>query len=330
MGSFEGKNYYEILGVAKDADADVIRKAHRDKARKLHPDVNKAADAAAQFAKVQEAYDVLSDPEKRAAYDNFLRYGVRAGGPAGAGGGQQWQGGGFGGFDPADFATIFEQFMGGGRRAGGGARPDVHMDFDFGPGGPRAGRHRAQPRRGRDVRQTISVPFMTAATGGTEKLRLSVDGSSQTIDVRIPPGVESGAKLRLKGQGEDGGATARGDLILTINVVDHSFFRRDGLDVLLDVPITFAEAVQGTTVTLPLLAGRIDLRVPPGAATGQRLRVKGRGIRGRDSTGDFFAVIQIVAPDPKTLTDGDRDFFRDLGARLKNPREALDWSDSTS
>jgi curved DNA-binding protein len=326
------RDYYEILGVDRTASADQIRSAYRKLARKLHPDVNKATDAAKRFSEVQEAYDVLSDPEKRRVYDQYGRADVGASGPRGGG----WDQGGHrtrtnwsnidpGDFDAGDFGSVFEQiFRGqGGSPFGGGAR-------SAGPGV----RNRQTAERGQDVEHTITVSFMTAALGGTEELRFGIDGATSTISVRIPPGIESGAKLRIKGRGRPGGmGGSTGDLILTVDVGQHPYFRRDGLDVLVDVPINIAEAVVGTRVTAPLLSNSskiptVELKVPPGTSSGLRLRVKGKGISdSAGKTGDFYIVVQIAAQPNSELSENGRKLIEQLASELKNPRESTPWAD---
>ncbi len=306
------KDHYQVLGVQRDASADAIRKAYRGLAREYHPDVNKSADASTRFAEVQEAYDVLSDAEKRKAYDRFGHAGVGVGqGPGGFGGGGwsgQYSGDPFG---SSDFSTVFEDLFG----ARGGGRP-------FDGGGPGV----MPPRRGSDLQHALSVTFMTAAMGGSEDVRIGLGSKPQTISVKIPAGVETGAQLRVRGKGAagvDGGPS--GDLRLTVEVGLHPWFRREGLDVLINVPVTIAEATFGTTVTLPLLKGSVDLKIPPGAASGQKLRVKGKGVDdGKGGQGDFYAVIQIVAP--TELTDHGTQLLHDLEPELQNPRDSGPWS----
>lgn len=333
------KDYYELLGVSRTATPEEIRKAYRKLARQYHPDVNKAPDAAERFSEIQEAYDVLSDEEKRQSYDRFGHAGV--GGGAGVHPGAGWGGGAGqrggrtvwtseGGVSGADFTSILEEMFGG-MGAGGGT------PFDVGFGG-RAGRTRVRPpARGQDIEQTITVTFLTAALGGTEHLRVESGGSVSTINVRIPPGIESGAKLRVRGKGAAspfGGPP--GDLILTVQVGRHPYFRREGLDLYVDVPITIAEAVQGATVTVPLLpkAGTkewrsIELKVPPGTASGRKLRVRGQGVTdSKKVTGDYYAVVQIVAPSFDELSDRGKAAIRDLASELQNPRESAPWADN--
>ncbi len=338
----EPRDYYDMLGVSRTATDEQIRKAYRALARKLHPDVNKEPDAARKFAEVQEAYDILTDATKRREYDPFGRAGVGMGGrgPGGAGhsgGGPwsySWSGGpgagsspgspGFGGVEAEDIASIFEQFMGG----GGGMRG---AGVGVGPGAGRARRSRGPvAQRGADIRHTITVPFMTAARGGTESLRITRGGKdAETVEVRIPQGIEPRAKLRLKGQGQPGvqGGEA-GDLILTVEVGSHPQFRREGLDLLLDVAITIVEAALGATVRVPLLDQTADLRIPPGSSSGKMLRMKGKGLHdAQGKVGDFYAVLQIVAPPPDALSAEQADQLRRLGDHLKNPRSGSGWTD---
>jgi DnaJ-class molecular chaperone len=179
-------------------------------------------------------------------------------------------------------------------------------------------------QRGSDVRHDLAVSFMTAALGGTEPVRLRTGtGRTQTISVKIPPGVDSGAQLRIKGKGQPGEPV--GDLLLKIKVGRHPYFRRDGLDVFIDVPVTIAEAVFGTTVTVPLLKGSVEIKVPPRACSGQKLRVKNKGLTdAKDRHGDFYAVVQIVTD--KDLSARGRELLEELAQELKNPRESAPWS----
>jgi DnaJ-class molecular chaperone len=319
------RDYYEVLGVGRNATAEEIRKAYRRLARKYHPDVNTEPDAAQRFAEITEAYDVLSDPERRKTYDQFGHAGVGAGAagfgqgpfrPGGFGGwggsGGGFRGGGASSFDASDIGSIFEEMF--------GARGPSPFST--------AQARRPQPSRGRDLQHKLTVSFLTAARGGRESLRLTVPGSSstQTVDVTIPAGIEHGAKLRIKGKGQPsphGGGT--GDLILTIEVGAHPLFRRDGLDLLVDVPITIAEAGLGTTVSVPLLEGTAQIKVPPGASSGRKLRLKGKGVTdAKGRRGDFLAVLQIVAP--AELSARGRELLQALASELKNPRETGPWT----
>ena len=301
------EDYYEVLGIDRSASADDIRRAYRNLAREYHPDVNKGADAAARFKAISEAYEVLSDEQKRQAYDRFGKAGLGAGGP-GQGGPHAWTTSeSFGGSMPSDFGDLFEQMF-----SGAGGSP-------FGATGTAN-----RPRRGEDTQQTITVSFLTAALGGTETVT-AADGSPQRIEVRIPAGTESGTRLRVRDRGRravPGGPP--GDLIVTVEVGQHPYYTREGLDLSIDVPVTFAEAALGTTLTVPLLKGTVELKVPPGTSSGQRLRVKGQGITDPEGrTGDFYAVVQIVAP--RELSERGRAILEELADELKNPRDPGSW-----
>jgi len=311
------RDYYDVLGVSRGASADDIRKAYRELARKLHPDVNKAPDAAQRFSEVQEAYDVLSDSEKRQAYDQFGAAGVGSTGPEGAHTYTWTSPGGFEGVGAEDFTSIFEEFIGGRARPSG---------FGFRQGRRPSERPSAAAPRA-DVEHAIDISFTKAALGGVEKIRIGRGGETETLEVRISAGIDTGARLRLRGKGHGsamgGGA---GDLILTVRVGSHPYFRREGLNILIDVPITIAEAALGTKVRVPLLKGSAELRVPPGTSSGRMLRIREKGVEdARGRKGDFLAVVQIAAPEH--LDEQDRNALTDMARRLKNPRSEVDWAD---
>ncbi len=292
-----GRDYYDVLGVSRTATTDEIRDAWRGLVRQYHPDVSDAPDAEVRFNEIQEAYDVLSDDTKRSEYDRFGRAG---------GGSRGWPGGGSGGgasVDASQFQDIFEEMFSGG---GGG----------FGQGGFRPG---AEPRaqRGSDLRMTLSITFRTAALGGTEQVKLK-DGTS--IEVKIPAGIEDGGTLRLKGRGGPGmQGGAAGDLLLTVRVGQHPALRRVGLDLFMDVPVNIAEAGLGARVRVTLLDGTIELKIPPGTDSGRKLRVPEQGITdAAGTTGDFYAVVQIVAPE--VSSDEAQSLLRDLAEQLPDPR----------
>ena len=312
----QSKDYYQLLGLDRSATAEQIRKAYRKLARTYHPDVNKSPEASTKFAEVTEAYDVLSDAKKRKSYDRFGHAGVGVGAGGFSPGGWSTNDGPGGNFDAGDFASAFEQYFGasGGSPFGGRVSPTAQP--------------RPAPRRGQDMTHSLSVSFMTAARGGAEQVRVR-DGESgmQTISVKIPPGIEHGAKLRIKGQGHAGSAGGQtGDLILTLTVGKHPYFRREGLDLLIDVPITIVEAALGVAVSVPLLKGSVQIKFPGGASSGQRLRVPEKGLQdAKGRYGDFFAVVQIVAPE--SLSEHWRKQLETLSKELKNPRERSSWAD---
>lgn len=291
------KDYYAVLGVDRAATAEEIRKAYRSLARKYHPDVNKAEDAATKFNEVQEAYDTLCDAEKRRSYDQF---GAAGAGGSGFHGDPRWAQSGFGGGGGGgvDFSEIFGQAFGGGASS------------PFG--------RSQQATKGQDRSMSITVTFMTALKGGVEDIPIG----DSTAELRIPAGIQSGSKLRLKGKGELGmsGGSA-GDLLVTVTVGGHPLYQRKGLDVDIDVDLNIAEASLGTNVTLPLpLGGSVDMSIPKGVSSGTRLRVKGKGCVGsNDKVGDFYAVIHIVAP--ADFDDETEKLLEELKQRLPNPRE---------
>jgi DnaJ-class molecular chaperone len=304
------RDYYDTLGVKRNASEAEIKSAYRKLARQYHPDRNPGdKQAETKFKEVQEAYDILSDKSKRAHYDRFGTAGPRGGfreyegGPGGAE--FQW-GPGPGGFqemDPNQAADLFRQFFG----RGGGA---VDMDSVFGQQ-PRRGRSRGRRAAGaEEVETEVSIPFTTAALGGN--ITLQIDG--RELAVKVPPGVEEGQALRLQGQAPGGG-----DLRLRLRIQPHSFFRREGKNLLLEVPLSLAEAVLGTTVEVPTLDGaRLSVKIPPGTSSGTRLRLRGRGIAG----GDQYIETKIVVP--AATDDRSRQLVEEL-ARLhpQNPRAGL-------
>jgi len=272
------RDFYETLGVKRGASDDDIKKAYRKLARQYHPDRNPGdKQAEVKFKEVQEAYDILSDKDKRTQYDRFGFVGPTSGFGGGAPGGQGTGGfsfQGMEGMDSGEAADIFRRFFGG--NVG-------DMEEMFGGAGLRGRRsRRAAPVQ--DVESEVAVPFQIAALGGT--VALQVDG--RQIDVKVPAGMAEGQALRLQGQAPGGG-----DLKLKVRIAPHPYFRRDGNDLLMDVPLSLSEAVLGTKVDVPTLSGeKLSVRVPPGTSSGARLRLRGQGIKG----GDQYIEIKIVVP----------------------------------
>jgi DnaJ-class molecular chaperone len=304
----EKRDLYAVLGVARDADADTIRKAYRKLARRHHPDVNPGDKAAEErFKEISEAYDVLSDAEKRRNYDEFGEISLQGGFDAEqARRAREAFGARFGG-DPSRGASGFEFTSG--EPFEFGDLDDLLGRFGFG-GARRAG------MRGADVEATLELDFLEAAKGGEKRLALQLVGEdgrprSETLSVRIPPGVADGGRIRLRGKGAPGrGGAPAGDLWARVRVRPHPVFRREGRDVYVDVPVTVAEAVRGAKIEVPTLDGRATVTVPPGSDSGRKLRLRGKGIPdpAGGPPGDLYVVIQIRVPkalDPDGLAHVD-------------------------
>ncbi len=299
---------YSTLGVARGASDKDIKSAYRKLAKELHPDRNKDNPKAAErFSDVTKAYDLLSDKDKRAQFDRgeidsegnpTMPFGM-GGGPGGRA--QSHSAGGFRGFGGAeevDISDIFEGLFGGGSR---GAGP---RGGGFGAG------HRPPPR-GANVQYRLKVPFVDAAARKEQRITLA-DG--KTIDLKLPAGVENGTQMRLKGKGQEGPGGA-GDALVTIEIESHPFFRRDGDDVRLDLPVTLDEAVNGAKIKAPTVEGPVMLTVAPGSGSGRVLRLKGKGFTRKNGTrGDQLVTLQIDLP----LDD------KDLAKRLDGWRDTRD------
>jgi curved DNA-binding protein len=321
-------DYYQTLGVSRGASQEEIEKAYGKLARQYHPDMNPDDKSAKKkFQEVQAAFDVLSDPHKREMYD---RYGssFETMGAGGARGGPAWGAGPDGGFQ-FDFGDLDDlgQFFG--DRFGAGSNVDlgdILNQFRRGPG--RAGRKTTGRRtRGRDVQSEVEIPFTTAVTGG--EIQLDVrrpSGKGGTITVKIPPGIEDGKKMRLRGQGEPApGGGAAGDLLLTVRVAPHPCFQRRGNHLHVRLPVTLSEAALGAKVDVPTPRGTVSLRVPAGTSGGAKLRIKGHGVAAKSGPpGDLLAEVQIVLP--RTLDDASREAIRRLDQHYsEDPRANLRW-----
>lgn len=298
------KDYYDSLGVSRSASEGDIKSAYRKLARQFHPDRNPGDKTAAErFKEIQQAYDVLGDKKKKDQYDQFGPGFEQMG--AGSPGGAQWEtSGGPGGYqniDPAAFQSIFEQMMSGG------------FQGDYNTTGPSPGRKgRGRSRKvPQDVEQEIQVDFLTAAKGGTVDLgRLKVD---------IPAGFPDGKKLRVRGQGENGG-----DLFVIVHIRPHDYFRRDGQNIILDVPLSVAEAGLGCKIDVPTLDGTVTITVPAGTSSGQRLRIRGMGLPAASGKGDQYCEMKIVLP--KNLNARGKQLLEEF-AKLEpqEPRAQLGW-----
>jgi DnaJ-class molecular chaperone len=295
-------DFYETLGVKRDASEDEIKKAYRKLARQYHPDRNPGdKQAERKFKEIQQAYDILGDKKKRGQYDQFGTAGPEAGfsGFGGAAGPTfHWESGDGAGIDPNE---IFSQFFGGmgGMGAGTGRRP-------------RGGRAR-RPEPAERYETEVTIPFLTAALGGSIDLRIN----DRELTVKIPAGIEDGKKLRLQGQAPGGG-----DLSVLIRIPPHPYFRREGNDIILEVPLSLPEAVLGTRIDVPTLDGtRLTVKIPPGTSSGTRLRLRGKGVR----NGHQYIETKVIVPAP--ANDRSRELMEEF-ARLnpQEPRAGMGWS----
>jgi curved DNA-binding protein len=323
------KDYYATLDVKREASADEIKRAYRKLARKYHPDVSKEPDAEARFKEVGEAYEVLKDPEKRAAYDQLganWKAGQEfrpppGGGPGGfyysSSGGGPGAGEQFGGF--SDF---FEALFGRGGMAGGPGMGGAGMGS--GARGPEGFHFRqAGPIRGEDQHARIRIALEDAYRGASRQLELRApDGGTRSIRVAIPKGVTEGQRIRLAGQGLPGlGGGAAGDLFLEVAFEPHRMFEADGRNVLLTLPVTPWEAALGETVGVPTLGGRVDLKIPPGSQSGRRLRLKGRGLPGSPA-GEQIVTLRIDTPPADS--EAARRLYEEMRAKLPfDPRRDM-------
>jgi len=310
----EFKDYYQVMGVTRDATEAQIKQAYRKLARKYHPDVSKEKNAEARFKEVGEAYEVLKNPEKRAAYDR-LGQGPRPG--------EDFR-------PPPDWGAGFE-FGGGGPGATAGGRADYSDFFEslFGAAsGGRQGR-RGSAAENEDHHAKVMLDLDATLQGGSRTLTLRLPqidaegrlvSTERTLNVQIPKGILPGQTIRLAGQGA-GMAGSAGDLYIEIEFQPHALFRVDGRDLYLDLPVAPWEAALGATVKAPTPGGIVDLKIPPGSHAGTKLRLKARGIPAAPP-GDFFVLLQIALPDAND--EPARSAYRALAAALPfNPRASL-------
>lgn len=327
------RDYYEVLGVPRTAKQDEIQRAYRKLARKYHPDVNKAADAEDKFKEINEAYEVLKDPDKRSKYDQ-LGPNWQAGQDfrpppgwesqfdfgRGAGGGRtefRWSGGGGGG----GFSEFFETIFGGQGGFRGGP-------FEGARGGRAGGPVWSQT--GEDQEAVIRISLEDAYFGATKPITLQtqtvtpqgqVSVQEKSYEVKIPAGIISGQKIRLSGQGGEGvGKGPRGDLYLKVEIEPHSIYTLKGRDLYLDLPVAPWEAALGAEIQASTPTGQISLKIPPGTQSGQKLRLRGKGMPNpKGAAGNLYAVVTIRVP--KQLSDRERELFEELGrASQFNPR----------
>ncbi|MFZ2294414.1 MAG: DnaJ C-terminal domain-containing protein [Polaromonas sp.] len=324
----EFKDYYTIMGVARDANADDIKRAYRKLSRKYHPDVSKDKNAEAKFKELGEAYEVLKDPEKRAAYDRLganWREGQEFRPPpdwnAGAehpGRGARWE---FTGDDAGEHSDFFESLF---RRGFGGAQGQA--------GGRSGGRHARFSAKGEDHHAKIQIDLEDSYQGTTRTLSLRVPEMSEQghviprehqITFTVPKGIREGQHIRLAGQGAPGvGEGGPGDLYLEVEFRPHPLYRVDKHDVYLDLPVAPWEAALGAEVEAPTPSGQVEVKIPAGSATGRKLRLKGRGLPGV-TPGDFYFVLQIVVP--AADSDSTKSFYEGMAKQFHafKPRAKL-------
>jgi curved DNA-binding protein len=294
------KDYYEALGVEPSAGEAELKAAYRRLARKYHPDVSKEKGAEERFKSINEAYEVLRDKEKRAAYDQLRARGYRPG--------EDFR-------PPPDFGDQFGQgqggFGGGGFRFDQGGGADGFSDFFeslFGAGRAPSGRPGRAPPLG-DVRAKLAVPLEVAYSGGTQTI--GVDG--RTLEVKIPAGIRPGQVIRLAGQGQAQGQR-RSDLLLEIDYRPHGEFEVDGRNILYTLSLPAWEAALGTLASVPTLGGKVDVRIPPDSDTGRKLRLRGRGLPGKPEPGDQIVEIEVFAP--RAETDAQRELYRQMAEQF--------------
>jgi curved DNA-binding protein len=311
----EFRDYYQIMGVKRDATQDEIKRAYRKLARKYHPDVSKEADAEVRFKEVGEAYEVLKDPEKRAAYDQLganWKAGQDFRPPPEWDQGFEFHGGGFTGADTSQFSDFFESLFGRGFTGAGGGRAQFHA-------------------RGEDAHARVLIDIDDAYRGASRTLtlkttELAADGrprvKERMLNVRIPKGVRQGQHIRLAGQGDPGvGQGKPGDLYLEIEFRPHPLYHVEGKDVFVDLPVAPWEVALGATVKAPTPDGVVDLKVPPESAGGRKLRLKGRGIPGNPA-GDLYVVLKVVLPPADS--EAAKSAYKEMERTLKfNPRAHL-------
>jgi curved DNA-binding protein len=283
----EYKDYYKLLGVSKTATVDEIKKSYRKLARKYHPDVSKEPNAEEKFKEVKEAYEVLKDPKKREAYDTM---------------GKNWQEGQ--NFRPPP-GWEYQQSAGGAEGFGGEAGFSDFFEALFGRGARGAhgfggGQRREFKQQGQDQQSKITISLEEAFHGAERTLTLQEAANTRQLKVKIPAGVTTGQHIRLAGQGSKGsGGGANGDLYLEIQIAPHPFYTVEDRDVYISLPITPWEAALGGKIAVPTLASSVELKIPAGSQSGQKLRLKGRGLPGNPA-GDEYVILKIVVPDAKT------------------------------
>ncbi len=307
-------DYYQTLGVASSATQDEIRKAYKKLARENHPDTKPGDQAAAErFKQASEAYEVLGDEEKRKQYDQYgdaYKYAKSGGNPFG---------GGAGGSGPIDLESVFGQ--------GGVDFGDIFGGVFGGRGGGAAGgRRKAAATRGEDLQTSILIPFQMAATGGKYDVTINRGSSVDTLEVKVPAGILHGGTIRLSKQGSPGaGGGPAGDLMITVQIAPHPYFRREGSDVILECPLSVTEAILGTRIDVPTLSeGPFTLTIPPGTSSGAKLRMRGQGFPNlkTGTPGDQYVIARIMVP--KTVDAATSKLLTQLADQLP-PVDRSEW-----
>lgn len=310
------RDYYDVLGVSRKASDAEIKKAYRNLAREYHPDVNKSSDAPEKFKEATEAYEVLSDSKKRQMYDQFGHAGPGAFSGAGA------RPGGKGGFG-FDFSDIF----GAARNSGGAGSGFMGMGLDeilsALRGGGRGRRQAHAAPKGKDIEHQVKLDFMSAVRGTTATLRVQREGRLETLDVKIPAGIKDGGKIRLRDKGESGRGQA-GDLYITVSIQPHAYFRREGFDIYVDLPISITEAALGAKVDVPTIEGMTTVSIPAGTSSGAKLRLRGRGVGYDGQKGDQYVVVKVAVP--KSVSEQGQKLLQEFATSdAYDPRENVGW-----
>ena len=317
----EFKDYYTTLGIDRNATQDKVKRAYRKLARKFHPDINKDADAEHRFKEIGEAYEVLQDIEKRAAYDKFgkdWQAGQDFKPPPDWDNGFEFNGGGYTETDASQFSDFFESLFGAQTGAG---RHD-----------PFAGQHTRYSGKGQDLHAKIVIRLEDSYQGSKQSLTLqrpAVDESGHvitrphTLQVSIPKGITEGQQVRLSGQGAEGMHGGKnGDLFLEVSFGEHPFFTPDKHDIMLTLPISPWEAALGATIPVPTLGGTVELKIPANSQTGKKMRLKGRGLSSAKASGDQYVTLAIMVPRP--ATEKDTELYSNMKEAMSfNPRSHL-------
>ncbi len=317
----EFKDYYTSLGIDRNATQDEVKRAYRKLARKFHPDINKEEDAEQRFKEIGEAYEVLQDTEKRAAYDKFgenWQAGQDFEPPPNWDSGFEFNGGGYTETDSSQFSDFFESLFGARERTGAQ--------------GPFTGQHTRYSGKGQDLHAKIVITLEDSYHGRKQSLTLqrpTVNESGHvftrphTLQVSIPKGITEGQQIRLAGQGAEGiGGGTNGDLFLEVAFAKHPYFVPENRDITLTLPISPWEAALGATVAVPTLGGTVELKIPPNSQTGKKLRLKGRGLSSAKMSGDQYVILAIMVPAP--ANNQDRELYNTMKKAMPfNPRSHL-------